>query len=224
MTEKANNSLIVMDRPQITPDLQINNFPQLNKESLMIKNKYQNVIGSVKTLRDTKRRLNKLKRNLNDFRKAKARPTRKQLKAFKGKIDILCDNINVPIQNINKRLKFYNSNDAERLIKSLQPEMDQICESRHIKPIQLPVEAFKKSYSHRKCVDVMVGIADTVMQRDHLINARDINGKAVYADANGEMHTVGIARKMTFLGSKLQLQGLLKYIQKHNIVLRVGRK
>lgn len=211
----------------VNSNLQIQGYADLIKRSEAIEKKYKGFIGTEKQCRALRRRINKVSRELNNLRKEKARPYRKALKHFKAQIDVLRQNVKVVSSNMSKQIDMYAKRDADKIKQRCKPSWEKVLAVRGLKPRPVPDDIVaKKSYTRKNRTDIMVGIANTLRQKKEFANAMIIHGKPVTVNkSTGEMKPIqgAVAKKFSFVGTKLQWLDLISYAKKDDIQLKVDK-
>lgn len=211
----------------VNNDLQIQGYADLIKKSEAIEKKYKGFIGTEKQCRALRRQTNKVSRELNNLRKEKARPYRKILKHFKAQIDVLRQNVKVVSASMSKQIDIYAKRDANKIKQRCKPSWEKVLAVRGLKPRPVPDDIVaKKSYTRKDRTDIMVGIANTLKQQKEFSNAMIVHGKPVIVNKDtGEMKPIqgAIAKKFSFVGTKLQWLDLIRYAKKDGIQLKVDK-
>lgn len=208
---------------KVTRDLKITDYNHLLKESELIERKYRGFVGNEKQCRNLKRKMNAVSRQLNNLRKKKAKPYRASLHQFKANIDALRVHIKNVSKVMNKQLKVYQKKHDDWIKRRCQPEWDQICIIRGLNKSPVPDDIIaRRSYTRKNRTDLMVGIANRRRLRLQLDNAIDVNEKAVNVDDNGEIKPIkhALAKRLTFLGTRLQWQELMEFAKQNRIHLK----
>lgn len=220
---KNKNSKELLQKPEITKDLQIRNYNTLVNDAKLIQKKYINFTNNHdnKQIRNLKTKLNRLSRSLNDLRKEKSKPYRKNLKIFKANIDNLRNIIGVVTNKLNQPLKATKEYKLEKQTSKDQLLVNNICNRYNVPSIQISHNTFKRTLSKAKKIAIIVQAAKAKAKYQALQSAKIFNGKAIEVDVNGEIRkSLGIAKRLTFMGSPEKLDELLSFAKVHHIVLK----
>lgn len=224
MAKTNDSNKIKMNKPIVkstTAQITIQNFPELKQRAIDIDKAFIKMSKDRETYnhRDfyqSRRLLNRLNRGLNSLRLKHKRVYMKPYKRFKAQVDEIRSYISDASKRMSDCLDDEKKAKIQELKKRLAPKMKEICDVRHIKPLNIPKEALKLSESNSQRIDAMVGVAENEKIKNQLKIAKPKGHKAMLP--NGK--SVGIAQHLLFMGGSLQLSELLHFAKQHHIYLK----